>query len=605
MMGFYARFIANMAAIAEPLNQLKRKGIKFKWEEGHQEAFNKLKSCLSQPPLLHSPNFSEQFILQTDASEKALGAVLQQKSGDCLVPIAFASRLLTAAELHNSVYQKEALAAVWACEKFAKYLEHSHFILQTDNQALSWLKAQPHSLGKIGRWLYRLSAFSFEVQHIPATQNVVADSLSRLFDEAPPPQLNAILTDFPLSFTSISLHQQDDDFCKNILQTLQAGNKVTNYGIHQRLLVFKPPKTQKKRVVIPKALRPMLLKYHHTSILGGHLGTNKTYRKMAQQFYWPNLRNDVSHYVQVCEECQLAKPPRNIHIGMQASQPATRPWETIHIDYVGPLIRSSQGNIGLLSIIDTFSKFVFLLPVKKIIAELTVFLLVHNIFSLFGPPQFIVSDNHSVFVSKLFKDMCFSWGVKHRRTSPYHPQASHVERFHRNLRSSLIIFAHANQASWDYYLPYIQTAFNSSWHSATKSSPSSLFLGREISNPLLLAWNINLDDDAYLSPQIMEKRWAEALSALKEANLKGSRYYNKLRIPSPFKLEDWVLLRTHPTSSARNNFSAKLAQRFMGPYVICKFLTPVTVLLRLPLGDVPVRQAHVSQLKAYVASSPP
>lgn len=600
MTGFYARFIANMSKLSEPLNTLKRKGVKFKWEQEHQMAFDALKQCLSSPPLLHSPDFAEPFTLQTDASEHALGAVLQQTVAGRLVPIAFASRLLTPSEIHTSVYEKECLAAVWACEKFAKYIEHSHFTLHTDNQALSWLKAQPHSLGKIGRWLYRLSAFSFTVKHIPAADNVVADSLSRLFDDPPIPQANVILVDFPLSFTTINQHQQEDTWCKNLIQQIESGVKVPNYAMVDNLLVFKTPKKNKKRVVIPQALRSMICKYHHSSILGGHLGVTKTILKISQHFSWPNMRADITQYVLACQECQFAKPAKHTRIGMQASQPSSKPWQNIHIDYVGPLTRSTAGNIGLLSIIDTFSKFVFLFPVKKINTESTINLLVRNIFSLFGPPQCIVTDNHSVFVAKAFNDMCFSWGIKHRCTSPYHPQASHVERFHRNLRSSLIIFSNDNQSSWDYYIPYIQTAFNGSWHSATKASPSLLFLGRELLHPLLLSWNINLDDDAYLLPNQMEQRWADALSALKEASMRGARYYDKLRIPSPFKIEDWVLLKTHPVSSSQNKFSAKLAPRFAGPYVICKMLTPVTVLLRLPMSDAPVRQAHVSQLKNYV-----
>lgn len=264
------------------------------------------------------------------------------------------------------------------------------------------------------------------------------------------------------------------------------------------------------------------------------------------------------------------------------------------------MTRSSKGNIGIFSIIDTFTKFILLFPVKNITAQVATQILANQVFNIFGPPQKLVSDNHSVFVSKTFHDMCFDWGVKHSRTTPYRPHGSHVERFHRNLRSSLIIFSHDNHASWDYYLPYIQTAYNSAFHSSTKCTPSSLFLGRELLHPLLLTWNIDLDDDAFLHPPSMEKRWADALSALKEASARSSKYYDKLRVPSSFKKDDWVLLQTHHASSARDKFSAKLAQRWQGPYQIHSFLTPVTVLLRLPSWTTPLRQAHVSQLKVYV-----
>lgn len=599
MTGFYAKFIPHMSQITEPLNALKRQNCKFKWGQEQQEAFDSLKSQLSNPPLLHSPRFDQQFVLQTDASDRALGAVLQQWHGKHLVPIAYASRLLSSSEINTSTYEKEGLAAVWACERFAKFIEHSHFILQTDNQALSWLKAQPHSLGKIGRWLYRLSAFSFEVQHISAHDNPVADALSRLFELPQEPSVNALLPDYPLSFQSIHDHQREDDVCKKLINQLEIGMPVQNYYMSKKLLIFRPRNTKRNRIVVPQGLHSMLLKYFHASILGGHLGVHKTRRKISAHFYWPNMNSAITKFVKSCNDCQLAKPAARNKIGFSAGQPPTAPWQCIHVDFVGPLIRTSNGNIGIFSLIDTFSKFVLLFPVKNITSQVTISILTSQVFNVFGPPRTIVSDNHSVFMSKNFKDMCFEWGVRHCRTSPYRPQGSHVERFHRNLRSSLIIFSHSNQQSWDFFVPYVQTAYNSSWHSSTKCTPSSLFLGRELHHPLLLAWNIDLDDDAFLDPPSMEKRCVEALNNLKEATLRSAHTYNKLRVQTPFKVDDLVLLLAHPVSSAPNKFSAKLAQRWLGPYSVHSFLTPVTVLLRLPSGTEPLRQAHVSHLKLY------
>lgn len=598
MCGFYAKFVPHMSQITEPLNALKRKHCKFKWGKEQQTAFDSLKVLLSNPPLLHSPRFDQQFILQTDASDRALGAVLQQWRGKDLVPVAYASRLLSNSEINISTYEKEGLAAIWACERFAKFIEHTHFILQTDNQALSWLKAQPHSLGKIGRWLYRLSAFSFEVQHISAHDNPVADALSRLFEVPLEPAINSLLPDYPLSFQSIQEHQREDEFCTKLINQLEIGMTVKNYCMSRQLLAFKPKNVKRCRVVVPKGLHSMILKYFHASPIGSHLGVRKTIHKVSTHFYWPNMNNIITNFVKTCTDCQYAKPAARNKIGFSAAQSPTAPWHCIHVDFVGPLVRSSNGKMGIFSIIDTFSKFVLLFPVRNITSQVTTTILTSQVFNVFGPPRTIVSDNHSVFVSKTFKDMCFDWGVNHCRTSPYRPQGSHVERFHRNLRSALIIFSHANQQSWDFYIPYIQTAYNSAWHSSTKCTPSSLFLGRELSHPLLLAWNIHLDDDL-LDPISTEKRCLDALNNLKEATRRSAKTYNKTRIPTPFKVDDQVLLLAHPISSAATKFSAKLAQRWLGPYSVHSFLTPVTVLLRLPSGTAPLRQAHVSHLKAY------
>ena len=105
-------------------------------------------------------------------------------------------------------------------EKFKPFLEHKEFLLETDNQALSWLLNHPKQLERIGRWILKLNCYKFRVQHIKGTQNVVADTLSRMFQsptktpeskENPETALaNAVITEFPLAFTNIALYQQQD-----------------------------------------------------------------------------------------------------------------------------------------------------------------------------------------------------------------------------------------------------------------------------------------------------------------------------------------------------------------------------------------------------------
>jgi hypothetical protein len=105
-------------------------------------------------------DFSKTFILQTDASGVALGAVLSQEVDSCRQPIACASRTLTAQERKaSSAYEIECLAVLFGIEKFRQYLEDAGFLLETDNQALSWLLSHPRQLGKIGRWVVRISSF--------------------------------------------------------------------------------------------------------------------------------------------------------------------------------------------------------------------------------------------------------------------------------------------------------------------------------------------------------------------------------------------------------------------------------------------------------------
>jgi hypothetical protein len=213
MVNFY-KFIPRLADVAAPLNALRKRGVKFMWGQEQQEAFDALKQAISQPPVLRMADFSEKFILQTDASGVALGAFLSQEREGVRQPIAYTSRTLRAQERKaSSTYELESLAVLFGTEKFRKYIEHQEFILETDNQALSWLLSHLRQLGKIGRWVVKLSALKFQVRHIRGTQNIVADTLSRMFEIPPPGAPNPevchlTLMAFPLAFQELGKLQR-------------------------------------------------------------------------------------------------------------------------------------------------------------------------------------------------------------------------------------------------------------------------------------------------------------------------------------------------------------------------------------------------------------
>jgi hypothetical protein len=136
-----------LADLAEPLNILRKKGAHFKWGPEQQKSFEELKQAIAQPPVLRMADIN-QLILQTDASNVALGAVLSQETDGVRQPTAYASRTLSAQERKaSSINELECLAVLFGTDKFLKYLEHQEFIFETDNQALSWLLSHPRQLG--------------------------------------------------------------------------------------------------------------------------------------------------------------------------------------------------------------------------------------------------------------------------------------------------------------------------------------------------------------------------------------------------------------------------------------------------------------------------
>lgn len=135
--GYYRKFIRSYAVISKPLTDLLKKGT-FHWIHTSQEAFNKLKEAMSSSPLLDVPDFSEKFVVETDASQYDIGAVLMQKGH----PLAFLSKSLSPKWQKLSVYEKELLAIISAVQKREQYLTGSHFVIKTDQKSLRWLLQQ-------------------------------------------------------------------------------------------------------------------------------------------------------------------------------------------------------------------------------------------------------------------------------------------------------------------------------------------------------------------------------------------------------------------------------------------------------------------------------
>lgn len=179
MASWYRRFIPNFSTLAAPLTELTKKKARWKWEETEKEAFEHLKAALTSAPILACPDFESPFVLQTDASKEGLGAVLTQDRGQGEKVIAYASRTLEKAEKNYSATELECLAVVWRIRRMRGYLEGYHFTVLTDHQALKWLHQLEAPSRRLGRWMFELQQFDFDIQYRQGKPNQVADALSR------------------------------------------------------------------------------------------------------------------------------------------------------------------------------------------------------------------------------------------------------------------------------------------------------------------------------------------------------------------------------------------------------------------------------------------
>ncbi len=180
--GYYRRFVQDFASTATPLTDLTRDCCpdKVVWEDQHQAAFEKLISTLATDPVLRGPDYDKMFTVQTDASDRGIGAVLSQLDDEGHDrPVAFFSRKLLPREVNYAAVDKECLAIVDGIRHFQVYLTGVHFEVMTDHKCLEWLDSVRDAGGRRTRWSLRLQPFDFKIRHRPGIDNGNADGLSR------------------------------------------------------------------------------------------------------------------------------------------------------------------------------------------------------------------------------------------------------------------------------------------------------------------------------------------------------------------------------------------------------------------------------------------
>jgi len=176
---YYRRFVKSFSEIAAPLHELQSHGRTFQWSEDAQRAFDAIKDALTSPPILAMPTDDGQFILDTDASDHSIGAVLSQIQSGTERVVAYASRSLSRREANYCVTRRELLSVVHFMKHFKQYLLGRQFVIRTDHAPLMWLRHTPEPIGQQARWLEQMEEYDFTVVHRPGVRHGNADGMSR------------------------------------------------------------------------------------------------------------------------------------------------------------------------------------------------------------------------------------------------------------------------------------------------------------------------------------------------------------------------------------------------------------------------------------------
>ena len=258
---FYRRLVPHFADIAKALTQLTKKDKIWEWHQECQESFDKLKSKLSNTPVLAFPDFNVPFILMT-ASTIGLGAVLSQVQEGIERPISFACRQLNKAESAYSASELETLAIVWATKYFRCYLYGKKFLVRTDHAALKFLRNFADSNCRLMRWSVRLSEFDFEIEHVPGSNIKHVDAISRHVGLVEETQL--------MSKELMNREQKKDQFCIEQAQNRPTAN--SEYFLDMDGVLYRRVKGEQPKLVVPQSLIQNVIAENHNLIFVAHPG---------------------------------------------------------------------------------------------------------------------------------------------------------------------------------------------------------------------------------------------------------------------------------------------------------------------------------------------
>ncbi|GFT77329.1 transposon Tf2-9 polyprotein [Trichonephila clavipes] len=425
-----------------PLHELLRGAKKKKdlsrkvhWTDDTRRSFEKCKTDLAEAALLSFPRSGLPLSLCTDASDFAVGAVLQQLENEGWKPIAFYSKKLNETQTRYSTYDRELLGIYLSVKHFKHLLEGNDF----DHKPLTFAFKQKNEKAspRQQRQLQHISEFSCNIQHVLGKDNVVADALSRIDSIS------------EINFEEIAEEQTTDEELQQLLHNNSLKFKPSTLPSGKKL--WCDISTQKIRPYIPHKFRFQILQLIHGL---AHPGIKSTVKLMTEKYVWSDIKKQVREWAKACIRCQKCKVSRHTKSKLGEFEQPDERFSVVHMDLIGKL-PPSEGMQYCLTCIDRFSCWMEAIPIPEITAEIAGRAFYEKCICrlVCGVPDKLVTDQGRQFEAELFRSIAAICGAKVAHTTSYHPQCNgKVERLHRTLKGA--IKAH-NNIRWTESLPTV------------------------------------------------------------------------------------------------------------------------------------------------------
>ena len=504
-----------------------------------QASFEDAKKLLVQAAELAHPDPSLPLALMTDASQHSIGAVLMQRNRTGKwTPLGYMSRHLPIEKVNWSTCRKETLAAQAGLRYFITEIYGRHCTIFSDHAPLVLAFKNPQGFQLhdpvMQRALVEIGQFTRDVRHIAGLKNTGSDFLSRIPKAL---QGSAYKDEASLSSTVPPEPAVDDRRkCPTAEVMALEGRKLTamnplaiyeaqtackeveliESGRHPTSLIFKRIEMQgveilcevsqsQPRPFLPKALRKVVMQQMHYA----HKGIKESIRLISTHYYWTDMKNEITRYVQTCHGCQSAKTSKTTppHYG-DFPVPDQR-FSHCHIDIVGPL-PESEGYRYLLTVIDRTTRQLSALPVKEPSAKACSQAFLLHYVALYGLPSACTSDQGSNFVSALFQEMQRNLGIEILHTPIYWPQGNGlIERSHRTLKESikaqLVEMGQKYKSDWYNVLPWALLGQRTAFNRDLGTSSNELTLGTHVQVPGCILKEVSSNSEEPNIEQILEK----------------------------------------------------------------------------------------------------
>ena len=446
MVNYMKRYSSNLTKLCHPLRELIKEKAIFAWETQQQEAFKAVKKELTSTPVLVYYDKSKKHVIQTDASLKGLGVVLLQEGQ----PVIYASRSLLPAETRYSNIERELLGVVFGLERLHNLIFGGPVEVQTDHQPLVNIASKQvcDVSPRLQRLLLRLHKYDVTLKYLKGSDNRIADALSRVSPLPPKPEdvrpdglipLYTLTTGIPASQSCLDRVREataNEPKLQQVAQYVHHGWPLHKADCDPRALEYWTSRDDISLVdgllfrgiqlIVPDKERPHFLNMLHEA----HMGEEKSLLLARTSIYWPNYTEDIRQSVRNCDTCQHTRPSQQKEELHPHEMPAG-PWIRLGIDYF-----DWNGNKYLL-IADYYSRF----PILRSVTNMTAMHLVttlKSVFSEYGIPQELVSDQGTQFVSAHYVEFARQYGIKITHSSPRYPQSNgFIEAMVKVVKSTL------------------------------------------------------------------------------------------------------------------------------------------------------------------------